>query len=149
MLKTAKKKQEIPVERIRILQIDPLQNFDEITELESFLNKSLDQELRHELEKLSGFEAVNSEKITPYFLGLAKNSKSEAKMEDIRRPDGTPFTNNDEMKSFVREYYLNLYKKDELEPLDFTNCIENFLGRDMQQSNHLEQENSSRTCGSA
>jgi hypothetical protein len=66
------------------LQNDPLRNFDEINELDSFLSKSLDQELRHELEKLSGFEAVNSEKITLYFLGLAKNSKSEAKMEDIK-----------------------------------------------------------------
>jgi hypothetical protein len=131
MLKTAKKNRKHLLERIRILQADPVLNFEEINELESFLNKSLDQELRHELEKLSGFEAVNSEKITPYFLGLAKNSKSEAKMEDIKRPDGTPFTNIDDMKSFVREYYLKLYKKDEHEPQDFTNCIENFLGQDI------------------
>jgi hypothetical protein len=75
MLKTAKSKRKNLLDRIKNLQNDPLQNFDELTELENFLNKALDRELRHELEKLSGFEAVNSEKITPYFLSLAKSSK--------------------------------------------------------------------------
>jgi hypothetical protein len=32
------------------------------------------------------------------------------------------------MKDFVREYYANLYKKDDSEPANFDNCIENFLG---------------------
>ncbi len=76
MLKTAKSKRKSLLERIKNLQNDPLQNFDELTELENFLNKALDRELRHELEKLSGFEAINSEKITPYFLSLAKSIKS-------------------------------------------------------------------------
>ncbi len=31
----------------------------------------------------------------------------------------------------MREYYLKLYKKDENEPEDFTNCIENFLGNEI------------------
>jgi hypothetical protein len=77
MLKTAKSKRKNLLERIRILQSDPVQNFDELNELELHLNKAVESELRHELEKLSGFEAVNSEKITPYFLGLAKSSKSK------------------------------------------------------------------------
>jgi hypothetical protein len=128
MLKTAKSKRFKLLDRNKALQDDPVQNFDELTDLESFLNKAVDRELRHELEKLSGFEAVNSEKITPYFLGLAKSSKSEAKMEDIRNNDGNPFPNPDNMKEFVRDYYSNLYKKDDNEPADFTNCIENFLG---------------------
>jgi hypothetical protein len=67
----------------------------------------------------------------PHFLGLAKSSKSEAKMFDIRNPDGNPFPNDEEMKKFVRDYYLRLYKKDENKPEDFTNCIENFLGPDI------------------
>ncbi len=67
MLKTAKSKRKRLLERIRILQRDPVQNFDELNELEIFLNNAVESELRHDLEKLSGFEAVNSEKITPYF----------------------------------------------------------------------------------
>jgi hypothetical protein len=122
MYKTAKLKRIKLLERIKTLQENQLQNFDELNYLETFLNKAVDRELCHELEKLSGFEAANSEKITPYFLGLAKSSKSEAKME------GNPFPNSDNMKEFVRDYYLNLYKKDDNEPANFKNCIENFLG---------------------
>jgi hypothetical protein len=88
MLKTAKSNRKRLLERIKNLQQDPLQNFDELTELENFLNKAFDRELRHELEKMSGFEAINSEKITPYFLGLAKSSKSEAKMADLKNEAG-------------------------------------------------------------
>jgi hypothetical protein len=128
MLKTAKSKRKGLLERIRILHRDPVQNFDEISELELFLNNAAERELRHELEKLSGFEAVNSEKITPYFLGLAKSSKSEAKMSDIKNTDGSPFNSCDEMKNYVRSYYATLYKKDANEPVNFDNCIENFLG---------------------
>ncbi len=59
MLKTAKLKRKELLERIRILQGDPVQNFDELNELEMYLNNAVERELRHELEKLSGFEAVN------------------------------------------------------------------------------------------
>jgi exonuclease III len=45
MLKTAKSKRKSLLERIKNLQNDPLQNFDELTELENFLNKALDREL--------------------------------------------------------------------------------------------------------
>jgi hypothetical protein len=32
-------------------------------------------------------------------------------MSDIKNGEGNPFPNSEEMKKFVREYYLNLYKK--------------------------------------
>ncbi len=131
MLKTAKSKRKRLLERIRILQSDPVLNFDELNELELFLNNAVGSELRHDLERLSGFEAVNSEKITPYFLGLAKSSKSEAKMSDIKTVDGNPFNSCDEMKNYVRSYYATLYKKDANEPGNFDNCIENFLGQNI------------------
>jgi hypothetical protein len=131
MLKTAKSKRKKLLERIRILQSDPVQNLEELNELEIYLNKAVERELRHELEKLSGFKAVNSEKITPYFLGLAKSPKSEAKMSDIKNVDGNPFASCDEMKDYVRSYYATLYKKDANEPQNFDNCIENFLGEEI------------------
>ncbi len=58
MQKTAKSKRKNLLDSIKNLQNDPLQNFDELTELENFLNKALDRELRHELEKLSGFSSL-------------------------------------------------------------------------------------------
>jgi hypothetical protein len=52
-------------------------------------------------------------------------------MSDIKNGEGNPFPNSEEMKKFVREYYLKLYKKDENEPEDLTNCIYDFLGNDI------------------
>jgi hypothetical protein len=125
MLKTAKSRRKNLLERIIILQNDPLLNFDELTQLEMFLNKALDRELRHELEKLSGFEAVNSEKSLRIFSVLQKVPNPKQKCPILK------FPNTEEMKKFVRDYYLKLYKRDENEPEDFTNCIENFLGVDI------------------
>jgi exonuclease III len=44
MLKTAKSKIKRLLERIRILQSDPVQNFDELNELELFLNNAVESE---------------------------------------------------------------------------------------------------------
>jgi hypothetical protein len=40
----------------------------------------------------------------------------------------------DDMKNYVLTYYTSLYKKDENEPADFSNCIENFLGEEICQN---------------
>jgi hypothetical protein len=54
MLKTAKSKRKSLLQRIRTLQADPVANFDKLTELEVFLNKAIDGELRHELSNFPG-----------------------------------------------------------------------------------------------
>jgi hypothetical protein len=41
-------------------------------EAEAVLNRQLDIEMRTEIENLSSFEYLNNEKITPYFVNLAK-----------------------------------------------------------------------------
>jgi hypothetical protein len=101
---------------------------DRIIELESSLNSLVDSELRHELSKYSGFEVLNSEKITPFFLSLAKGSQVEAKMDDIRNEAGNEFASVDERKSFIRQFYANIYRKDPAEPANLDGCIEQFLG---------------------
>jgi hypothetical protein len=63
MHKTPKLKRIKLLERIKTLQENPLQNFDELNYLETFLNKAVDRELCHELEKLSGFEAANMKRL--------------------------------------------------------------------------------------
>jgi len=65
---------------------------------------------------------------------MAKSSKSEAKMADLKNEAGEQFRNMDDMKNYVRTYYASLYKKDENEPADFSNCIENFLGEEICQN---------------
>jgi hypothetical protein len=101
---------------------------DRIIELESSLNSLVDSELRHELSKYSGFEVLNSEKITPFFLSLAKGSQVEAKMDDIRNEAGIEFASVDERKRFIRQFYANIYRKDPAEPANLEGCIEHFLG---------------------
>ncbi len=74
---------------------------DRIVELETSLNSLVDGELRHELNKYSGFEVLNSEKITPFFLSLAKGSQVEAKMDDIRNAAGVEFNSTGERKQYI------------------------------------------------
>ncbi len=52
-------------------------------------------------------------------------------MEDIKNYDGVAFTNSNDMKTYVKNFYSDLYKRDVNEPADFSNCIENFLGDDI------------------
>ncbi len=111
-----------------MLYSDPVANMDRIIELESSLNSLVDSELRHELSKYSGFEVLNSEKITPFFLSLAKGSQVEAKMDDIRNEAGIEFDSVEERKMFIRQFYANIYRKDPAEPANLEGCIERFLG---------------------
>jgi hypothetical protein len=104
---------------------------NQIIELETSLNSLVDGELRHELNKYSGFEVLNSEKITPFFLSLAKGSQVEAKMDDIRNETGVEFNSMGERKHYIREFYANIYRKDPAEPENLEGCIERFLGQEI------------------
>jgi hypothetical protein len=113
---------------LKNLYQDHTTNLERIIEIETILSKLNDDELRREVERIPGFEVLNSEKITPYFLSLAKGSQSEASMSDICDSNGQPFESLEDMKGFVKNFYSNIYKKSENEPESFRNCIENFLG---------------------
>ncbi len=131
VFKTAKKKRIDLENKIKALYADPVANIEEITDLEYLLNKLVDSELRHELGKYSGFEVLNSEKLTLYFLSLAKASQVEAKMEDIRNVNGERFDSPSDSKTFIREFYSNIYRKDPEEPENLDGCVERFLGPDI------------------
>jgi hypothetical protein len=51
-------------------------NVGEILRTERELNKINDDAMREEISKMRNFEQLNSEKITPYFLSLAKKPKN-------------------------------------------------------------------------
>ncbi len=61
--------------RITELKRDFNANLGEILRTERELNKIMDDAMREEILKMRNFEQLNSEKITPYFLSLAKKSK--------------------------------------------------------------------------
>jgi hypothetical protein len=49
-------------------------------------------ELQFELEQFSTFDILKNEKITPQFLNIAKATKKEGSLADIKDDTGTNFT---------------------------------------------------------
>jgi hypothetical protein len=110
-------------------------NFDNrLLELESLLNKQLDLELRAEIENLSSYEYLNDEKITPYFVSLAKNNKATASTDTICDDNGNAFINAADRNEYVREFYAKLYRVPDGQPANVEGCIENFLGPEILNS---------------
>ncbi len=71
---------------------------------------------------------MQNEKITPFFLNLAKGSKAEASLSDLLDDDGNPFRSDNEMKEHIRKFYQKIYKKPEIDDHIREDCIKNFLG---------------------
>jgi hypothetical protein len=66
-------------------------NQEEIFRLEARLSNVVDSELRDELSLHRNFEKLNDEKITPYFMSLARQPNSDALLSDIRNKNGVDF----------------------------------------------------------
>jgi hypothetical protein len=118
---------------------------DEILECESILNRQTDLELRAEIENLRSFEYLNDEKITPFFVSLAKGSNASASTDSICNQDGVPFQNSDDREKFVRNFYANLYKIPPDQRPAPNGCIEELLGKeicnsDMVRKSRITQE---------
>jgi exonuclease III len=96
--------------RIRFLKQNFVPNQDEIFALEVRLSNLVDTELREELSLLKNFERLNYEKITPYFMALAKQPDSDALLSDIRNTDGTEFIDCSERERYISDYYKELYE---------------------------------------
>jgi hypothetical protein len=54
---------------------------------------------------------VNNEKITPYFLSLAKKPHNSESLLDVRRDDGENFDNVFERDTYIRDYLQTPIKK--------------------------------------
>ncbi len=81
-----------------------------------------------EVENLSSFEYLNDEKITPYYVSLAKCNNATATTDSICNDDGTPFNEAAERNEYVRNFYANLYKILQGQEPAAEGCIEEFLG---------------------
>ena len=103
-------------------------NSIEISGIETILDRFAESELISELEKYSIFDHINQEKITPYFLKLAKSNNSEGKLANIVDNNGGQFANDSDRKLFIKNFYADIYKLDETEPDWLDGSIEQFLG---------------------
>jgi hypothetical protein len=108
-----------------------------IFELENTLTELIEGDLRDELRLMRNFEQLNDEKITPYFMALAKQPSSGASLSDLCREDGTLFADSNERNNYITDYYKDVYKKDV--SINVEKNIEDFLGP---ISNHPEVINS-------
>ncbi len=70
------------IESLKKLKTNYIANESKIIPLEKKLDEIVDNKLRNQLEATSNFEILQNEKITPFFLNLAKGSKAEASLSD-------------------------------------------------------------------
>jgi hypothetical protein len=83
-------------EQIQHLKQDYALNKDSIFDLESRLTTIIDLELKEELASKKNFERLNDEKITPYFLKLAKTPENLESLSSLRDENNIPFPSDKE-----------------------------------------------------
>jgi exonuclease III len=106
-------------------------NFLLIQDLEQRLKRISEAEIERALEYHPLYEFLTGEKMSPQFLTLTKGCRSDAKISDICNNDGSPFIQDSDRSSFIKNYFENIYKVPEHMPDNFDNLIENFLGNDI------------------
>jgi hypothetical protein len=116
------------VDKFKQLKNEHLANFDRISELELQLRQINETRINSELEKNPNFALLNSERITPFFLKMAKGSVQESSLDVVCDEEGRPFNNTREQREFIFNHFASSFKKNPLEPESLDGCIENFLG---------------------
>jgi hypothetical protein len=85
---------------LKELKTNYVENESKIIPLEKKLDEIIDNKLRNQLEATSNFEILQNEKITPFFLNLAKGTKAEASLSDVLDDEGNPFRSDTELKDY-------------------------------------------------
>jgi hypothetical protein len=93
------------------LKIDYETNKTEILELEQKLALAIEKEIREELQNMQIFDRLTSEKMTPYFLNLAKQGTKTESTLLIRSDTGVEFADPDQNHAYISDFYRRLYKK--------------------------------------
>jgi len=114
---------------LKTLKEDYNVNSNSIFEKERQLSDITDLELKEELSLIKNFDRLNDEKITPYFLRLAKTSSESESLEVICKDDGDTFDTVQDRHSYIHKYYRDLYDTPPpLNPTIMDRSIEEFLG---------------------
>jgi hypothetical protein len=115
-------------EQIQTLKQNYTQNADLIFDLESRLCTIIDLELKEELALIKNFERLNDEKITPYFLKLAKTPENAESLTSLKNNDNMAFENDAQREEHIVTYYKELYKAPTVHEAARNMSIEEFLG---------------------
>ena len=84
---------------------------DSLKNLEKLLLDIDENELKKEVEKSPLYEFINTEKITPEFLKIAKANSIDSKLSDIKKPDGSDFLSDKERNDYVVSFFADIYSK--------------------------------------
>jgi hypothetical protein len=90
------------ISRIDNLKQNAIQNQTLISECELKLHEMNEIKINAVLEGNPNFNQLNSERITPFFLKMAKGLQLTGSMWDIRDPDGAPFESTQVQKNYIR-----------------------------------------------
>jgi hypothetical protein len=112
--------------KISELRKDFNANSGEIFRTERELNNIIELDLREEIVKMKNFERLSNEKITPYFLSLAKRPHNSECLSDLNKDDGSPFDDAKHRSDHIVSHFANAYRK-QVRVLP-ENAITSFLG---------------------
>ncbi len=84
---------------------------EDIRQAELNLTNHVESELKIELQNYKKFENLDSERVTPHFMSLVKNSNKNDCPTKICDDTGEQFVSSDHLKNYVCSYFKNIYKK--------------------------------------
>jgi hypothetical protein len=112
------------------LKTNYLINSVRIQEQEAKLCSLIDHEMRMELDKYRHYDILNMEKISPWFLTLAKIKSNKGSLDDIKNDTGTDFLRQSDRYNYIKNFYAGIYRDDRSRDLQ-PDAIESFLGEDI------------------
>jgi hypothetical protein len=74
----------------------------EILRFERDLNRVVEDDVREEILKMRDYESLNNEKMSPYFLSLARRPQNADNLGDVTRDDGTLFETKLERDNYIK-----------------------------------------------
>jgi exonuclease III len=119
------------IKKIRNLKANYTGNIPEINDAERMLDNIIDAEIRSELERYRTYDILNTEKMCPRFLTLAKAKKNSASLDNIKDDDGQPFASEEARDRYITSFYQNIYTPHPGNMVLNDNSIENFLGEEI------------------
>jgi hypothetical protein len=119
------------ISELNNLKKDYNANSSTIVSLESCLNKIIDAEVLLKVKSMRLFSCLNSEKPTPMFLKLAQTSNSCNNLSSICKSDGSPYPSDKDKIEGIVSYYENIYRIPTSDCVNYSECIEKFLGPDI------------------
>jgi exonuclease III len=103
-------------------------NWEEIHRQEKILNDIVEEDLKKELSNYELFERLNQEKITPHFMNLVRNdAKQSHNLNTICDDNGDGFESEVLLENYVTNFYSELYKKPNNEPVLTDDSVSRFL----------------------